>query len=73
METALSRFLRYAGINTTSDETTGTTPSSPEQWVLAKMLRDEMTALGLSDVLLDEHCYAYGRIPPQRQTSPPSP
>lgn len=63
METALSRFLRYAGINTTSDETTGTTPSSPEQWVLAKMLRDEMTALGLSDVLLDEHCYAYGRIP----------
>ena len=63
METALSRFLRYAGINTTSDETTGTTPSSPEQWVLAGLLRDEMTALGLSDVLLDEHCYAYGRIP----------
>jgi tripeptide aminopeptidase len=70
METALDRFLRYARLDTTSDETTGTTPSSQGQWALARLLRDEMAALGLQKVLLDEHCYAYGLIPASADHQP---
>ncbi len=70
MDTALERFLRYVKIDTTSDESTGTTPSSDGQWNLARMLRDEMTALGLQQVKLDEHCYAYGLIPANTQGQP---
>ena len=62
-ETALERFLRYARMDTTSDEASGLSPSSPGQWKLGECLRDEMAALGLKNVLLDEHCYAYGLIP----------
>lgn len=62
-ETALERFLRYARMDTTSDEASGLSPSSPGQWKLGECLRDEMAALGLRNVLLDEHCYSYGLIP----------
>ncbi|MGI6687097.1 MAG: peptidase T [Christensenellales bacterium] len=70
METALERFLRYVKIDTTSDEASGVTPSSEGQWNLAMMLRDEMAALGLKHVLLDEHCYVYGLIPANKQGQP---
>jgi tripeptide aminopeptidase len=70
METALERFLRYVKIDTTSDEASGVTPSSEGQWNLARMLRDEMAALGLKHVLLDDHCYVYGLIPANKQGQP---
>lgn len=70
METALDRFLRYARIDTTSDDSSGASPSSQEQWTLGRLLRDEMEALGLSEVLLDAHCYVYGMIPANTQDQP---
>ncbi len=58
------RFLRYISIHTTSSETSGEHPSTKEQFVLAKILRDELVKAGASDVFLDEeHCYVYARIP----------
>ena len=57
------RFLRYAAIDTTSDETCPDCPSSERQWALGKLLRQEMEEMGLSGVRLDEHCYVYGYIP----------
>ena len=70
METALDRFLRYAKIDTTSDQTAGTTPSSKGQWNLARLLRGEMTALGLKNVLLDDNCYVYGLVPANVENAP---
>ncbi len=60
---ALERFLRYVKIETTSSETSGTSPSSEKEFELARLLRDELSSLGLVDVFLDEHCYVYATIP----------
>jgi tripeptide aminopeptidase len=59
----LDRFLSYARIETTSDEESETTPSSPCQWDLARLLESELRELGLANVILDQHGYVYGRLP----------
>ena len=63
MMRAYERLLRYVAIDTGSEETAETTPSSPGQLVLAKKLAEELLELGVSDVYVDEHAYVYGRIP----------
>ena len=61
---ALDRFLRYIKVETTSDETNeGTTPSSQNQFDLAKILKAELDDLGLENVELDEYCYVYATLP----------
>ena len=62
-DTLLDRFLRYVKIYTTSDHASETTPSSPQQWELLRLLRDELSALGASDVTLTEHGYVLATIP----------
>ena len=62
-ETVTTRFLRYAHVETTSDESSETCPSSPGQWTLARMLADELKAMGVADARVDEHGYVYGTIP----------
>ena len=51
------RFLKYVGYCTTSDETTGLTPSTPGQMEFAQVLRDELKQIGLEEVDLDENGY----------------
>jgi tripeptide aminopeptidase len=51
METLLNRFIRYAKINTRSDEASTTVPSTPNQVVFATMLAEELKDLGFSAVL----------------------
>lgn len=51
--TALDRFLKYVTFYTTSDENTGTSPSTERQNVLGKFLSDELVSLGLTDVHTD--------------------
>lgn len=61
--TVKERFLRYVQIETTSDESCESCPSSAGQWTLAKLLVEEMRAMGIQDARVDEHCYVYGTIP----------
>lgn len=61
--TVKERFLRYVQIETTSVESCATCPSSAGQWTLAKLLVEEMRAMGIQDARVDEHCYVYGTIP----------
>lgn len=58
-----SRFLNYVSYYTTSDETTGTTPSTKRQFALAEVLKKELSDLGLEQVILDDYCYVYGLLP----------
>ncbi|GMO27962.1 MAG: peptidase T [Termitinemataceae bacterium] len=58
----LQRFLRYVKVCTTSDPRGTTTPTTQCQWDLAKMLVDEIKCLGITDVLLTDHCYVIARI-----------
>ena len=60
---AYERLIEYSKIWTTSDEEGSTTPSTERQFDLARYLAEEMKALGISDVEVDEHCYVYGSIP----------
>ena len=60
---AYQRFLKYIAIHTTSDETAETTPSSARQFDLARALGEELTALGCSNVTVDDKCYVYAEIP----------
>ena len=62
-ERVTERFLKYVSFETTSDEDSGTTPSSEKQLVLGRYLRDELKGLGLSDVRMDEFGYVYAVLP----------
>lgn len=63
METVKEKFLRYIAIDTESAEAE-CVPSTAKQFVLARMLRAELEAMGASDVRMDEeHAYVYAAIP----------
>ncbi len=60
---AYERLLNYVVIHTTSDETTGTHPSSVRQFDLAKKLVEELKELGAEDARVDGKAYVYGSLP----------
>ena len=60
---AYERLLKYVKVHTTSDESTGTLPSTQRQFTLAHILAEEMQEIGISDVKVDDKCYVYGCIP----------
>ena len=49
------RFLKYVSFCTTSDEQTNMTPSTPGQMEFAKYLADELRAIGMQEVTLDNN------------------
>lgn len=57
------RFLKYVSYPTMSDETSETVPSSAKQLVLSRAIADELIAMGLEDVELDEMGYLYATLP----------
>lgn len=63
------RFLRYAAVDTQSDETSRGCPSTPGQWTLAWMLERELTAMGASQVRVSDHGYVYAKIPANVETA----
>jgi len=62
-ETLLSRFLRYVQIDTQSDESSATCPSTPGQMDLQRLLRDELNGMGAENVRLTEHGYVLATLP----------
>ncbi|WP_130835042.1 peptidase T [[Erwinia] mediterraneensis] len=50
-----SRFYRYLAVTSQSDAKATTLPSTPEQHAMAQLLADELRALGLAEVVIDEH------------------
>ena len=59
----LNRFISYVKIYSTSDPESETTPSTPQQWDIAKFIFEELKQLGLSDVSLDDKGYIYAYLP----------
>ena len=57
------RFLRYVGVDTQSDETSNTFPSTPGQLVLLEMLKHELNELGAADVQMTKHGYVMASVP----------
>ena len=59
----LERFLKYVAYDTQSDESSTTFPSTEKQKVLLTALKEEMEALGMTEVVMDQHGYVMGTIP----------
>ena len=63
MTPLIERFIKYVKFETTSDENTGVTPSTPTQMVFAKELKKDLEQMGLSEVELDDNGYLYATLP----------
>ncbi len=59
----IERFLKYVSFETTSDENSGTTPSSSKELALAEYITEELKKIGLSDVRMDDKGYVYAVLP----------
>ncbi len=61
--TLTERFLKYVTFATTSDDTTGLTPSTPGQMIFANFLVEELKAIGLKDAEVDKNGYVMATLP----------
>lgn len=66
------RLLRYAQIDTQSDEKSPTSPSTQKQFDLLKPLADELTSIGATDVELTDYGVVLATIPATVQTTVPT-
>ena len=57
------RLVRYAAVDTQSDEASPSAPSTERQLVLQRLLRDELTGLGAADVRLTDYGAVIATVP----------
>ncbi|HEX8561364.1 MAG TPA: peptidase T [Flavobacterium sp.] len=63
MQNIIDRFISYITIDTESDASSPTTPSTPKQLVLAKLLVEDLKKIGLEEVTIDGKGYVMGTLP----------
>ncbi|MGY8920671.1 MAG: peptidase T, partial [Flavobacteriales bacterium] len=59
----IDRFISYVTVDTESDPTSDTTPSTAKQWDLANALVEELKHIGLQDVTIDDNAYIMATLP----------
>lgn len=59
----LNRFLKYISIDTKSDDASTTFPSVEKETVFANFLVEELKAIGLQEVEIDEFSYVTATLP----------
>jgi len=59
----IDRFVSYVTIDTESDPDSNTTPSTEKQWDLAHKLVEELKAIGMQEVTIDENAYIMATLP----------
>lgn len=59
----IDRFIKYVTIDTESDPNNPAFPSTEKQWDLARVLEEELKAIGMEDVELDGNCYLMATLP----------
>ena len=63
MSRLIDRFLAYVKIDTTSDFTSPTNPSTQKQFDLANKLKQECEQLGLANIVLTDKCHLLAELP----------
>jgi len=63
MDKITERFIRYAKIDTQSNDKSTTCPSTNKQYNLAKVLKEELERMGVNKTELDGNGYLYASIP----------
>ena len=66
------RLVRYASIDTQSDEASTTCPTTERQYDLLRLLVNELTAIGASDVRLTDYGVVLATIPATTPGSAPT-
>lgn len=62
-ETLIERLTRYAKIDTQSNASSTTCPSTEGQWDLLHVLEKELAEIGLEEITLDENGYLFATLP----------
>ena len=70
-DTVTDRFLRYTAIDTQSDPSSETCPSTEKQKNLGRLLVSELLEMGLLDAHLDDFGYVYASIPANTEKQVP--
>lgn len=68
--TITERFLKYVSFCTTSNEESGSTPSTQGQIEFAKYICDELKTIGLIDIELDNNGYIMATLPANTDNKP---
>lgn len=63
MQHIIDRFVSYVTIDTESDPNSSTTPSTLKQFDLANKLVDELKAIGMTEVTIDQYSYVMATLP----------
>ncbi|RZK58727.1 MAG: peptidase T [Pedobacter sp.] len=58
-----NRFFKYVQVDTQSDSSSESSPSTSKQHNLARILVDELLGIGVIDAHLDDYGYVYATIP----------
>ena len=62
-ESMLQRFLKYVTFDTESIDDSTTVPTSEGQFTFARYLEEELRAMGLTEITLDDKGYLYATLP----------
>lgn len=71
-ETVIERLIRYAKIDTQSNEESTTTPSTEKQWDLLRVLESELKEIGMEEVSVDEFGYLFATLPANTEKEIPT-
>jgi tripeptide aminopeptidase len=68
----IERFTSYVKVDTQSNENSDTCPSTPGQLTLANMLVEELKAIGMEEVTIDENGYVMATLPSNTEKQVPT-
>jgi len=70
-EKLIERLVRYAKIDTQSDDGSTSTPTTAGQWDLLHELQEELANVGLEDITLDDNGYLFATLPSNTERDVP--
>lgn len=68
----IERFTTYVKVDTQSNESNETCPSTPGQLTLAHMLVEELTTIGMEEVTIDDNGYVMATLPSNTEKKVPT-
>ena len=69
----VERFINYTKFNTTTNKENGLKgimPSNPTEYELALFIKDELSSLGIKDIILQDNAILIAKIPANRENAP---
>ena len=69
----VERFINYTKFNTTTNKDNGLKgimPSNPTEYELAKFIKDELSSLGIKDIILQDSAILIAKIPANCENAP---